>query len=1825
MVGGYSSVERRANVKKQLRDRKGRWIEMGLKVRYLFNGKYVTGEVTGIDVEADEVTLKSPDGAVRVQKSKTLEGIGAKASLPGKEEKPAANLAEPTPVAKKTTKTTGTKKTRQTTAKVPTTAPTKKPMAKPAAKKMAAPKKAQPVQKEAPKTEIPKKGSDVPGVSRDQVVESIRVYISGTYRDINSQLRGKPAALSPDRQAEVDSTIDVLEQAIQANKLSEPLSVYRGLQLDAKNPASKEFLDSIQPGAQISDAAFMSTTDKRSTALGFAGKWEDGGVLFEMDLDAGDPALRVRDYHLRAIESELILPQGTSWEVTEVRQDEESPGVTVAKIRRAPTQVPEPEPETSAPEEFGIDYKSDISRPVASPPGKHDLGEHASALVTYIDPLFPNYNIINGTLRNPEDEGLSRYTSPEQALESIPALQDLTRSYETDKPITVYRVVEQDVVDSLEVGDILTDHGFTSTATSVKGTKEVSVGLENSANLVINIPAGTKGVDVNALLAAIGEPTSTLNEDEFLLPDGMKFRLTQKGSEYVGEDQSYYLDLVSETEGAESDTDTRGAPEGAGPSTGTPERGDTRREGEAPSGVPGPDNLESGRPSDNAQGADREVEQGDLRDKDGILIEPKALVRFEANGKSLQGRVISERDQDGLVTVNGPFGREYKVRPDEAVVLDRTPKTAGDYWKNRKRREELEEINRRLGLLTRREDALRKEGDPEGNLRATQETRQQLEDRRSALLRGEDDIPSEKAGTNPAAETVVSETPKKTASDYWKDRKKKEALPGWNTGEALEDDIAAEEEADEEEPAPPVYRGLPLPTFFDDEIEELSREELEEQIIDLQIEEDVLRAEQADKDEIREIQARRFELQRRLSALNRAAEEEKDREATEEKTGEDESSEEAPDGNLPEDGDDEDSTETPGSGRPDGPDDGDDEHSKPKPTPDLGLPGNEDDEHSTEKPGGGGPGLPDNKDDEHTAPTPAGPTSLLYPPNPRDDAVVVPREPIDVADIDGLVDGDRVLLEETINGSEDITDFLRDSGFWHGANDYEDLELDPEALKDYIEERDPKDLFAERAADKAMTAPTPDVGTKVAFTVGGADGAGRVAGVDKDTGTVEVSVEEGTVSVPLDSVSPPAAGTEDAPDGPINVYTPPAIPFSERFPNIAETGPLSTEEQTAYGAARSRLALLQGRGSQEEGAVGEMADLIAVIEALHYRAVDEFAKRLQPLDSTAVGEGFPAALPSLVTNPIDAGSSEEYSQDAAAAYGPTDLEASSINADIRAGYADASVLELQDLLLRSALQDNVSLYREEYVPLEVAEQMTVGRVLRNESFMGTMKSPEESSSYVESLTSEDERIGKVAVAFRIETDAGAPGIDLSGSENHGNEVLLPAGVELEVKDVGWDAPNNRLSVVASYDGTSVSSVADLTDLEDNDLRSPDTTLEDLQAALAQTNEEVNKHQFSVVVAELQGVEQTDEAVRKLERAEAVRDSVTALIAVREQSGSGQEPITTSAPEKIADAERAAELVASITGTDEDSQAMRAALESVATEPGSSAFVLLDSDGNVRAAASVVEGLSAVDGADSAVPENVWLSYLGATNDADGSEVFNALVEDAASQNLGILLEPSDDDEDYWTQSQGMVSDPFGTGTSAVGFTAEAAQQRVEQGHPADSGIPTYAAGPQADDSAVELAALRPGDVVNSVEGLASLPQEAWVGVSSSDGPTEMFRRDEDGHWLSSIPSPDDKVLTDEELLARSEGLDTTLWFEGTSAEPPSVETETEPGSEVKHDDAGRSYVSDMDGNPIHEGDTVTSTENAVSSTVDTIEDDGLHVQTTDPEGNSLRLATDTLR
>lgn len=54
----YSSLQRSINARKQLRDRRGRWIEMGAEVKYLLKGLMRLGEVIGIDPRSHYVSVR---------------------------------------------------------------------------------------------------------------------------------------------------------------------------------------------------------------------------------------------------------------------------------------------------------------------------------------------------------------------------------------------------------------------------------------------------------------------------------------------------------------------------------------------------------------------------------------------------------------------------------------------------------------------------------------------------------------------------------------------------------------------------------------------------------------------------------------------------------------------------------------------------------------------------------------------------------------------------------------------------------------------------------------------------------------------------------------------------------------------------------------------------------------------------------------------------------------------------------------------------------------------------------------------------------------------------------------------------------------------------------------------------------------------------------------------------------------------------------------------------------------------------------------------------------------------------------------------------------------------------------------------------------------------------------------------------------------------------------------------------------------------------------------------------------------------------------------
>lgn len=959
---------------------------------------------------------------------------------------------------------------------------------------------------------------------------------------------------------------------------------------------------------------------------------------------------------------------------------------------------------------------------------------------------------------------------------------------------------------------------------------------------------------------------------------------------------------------------------------------------------------------------------------------------------------------------------------------------------------------------------------------------------------------------------------------------------------------------------------------------DLTREEIDTQLLDLELEEDVLREEGGNKERSREIQKERLELQKKRADLNTAEREQRDKDREGSKREKDEGSSGDKSPSVPNSGSDS-SREKPA------PSDGQEDKDR---SGEKGTPDNGDKESSREKPGEGLPDLPGDGDDEHSAPSaPAVGTPNL--PEQGDDETSVPRESIDILDIDRLIDGDIVYLVDPVNGPEDVTEFLREDGIWAGSNDFEDLELDPEALKDYIEARDPSDLLVTRSQSSGTQA-TVDipVGTRVAFTLGGADGTGRIASVDTTTDTAEVSIAEGTVELPLDSLTIPAAVNPEAVDGPSDVYTAPATPISQQLPDTARSDSelLSADEQFAYNEARARLSVLLSRKNQAEVSE-EVTSLEEFIDPLHDRAVAELSATLSPVDSAATSDEFPAANDTIASAPIDG--TTDLSAQAAELYGPDDAAISSINADLRAGYADADILALQDLVLRSEITENSSLFRGEYISIEIAAQIAPGGALRNDSFMSTRKSAAAVDEQLARVTPEDTLVGKIPVSFRIEADAGAPAVDLSAQTGHPQEVLLPAGVELVVTDVGWDEERGKLSVTASYDGTSVASVADLTALEENPLKSADTTIEDLTNALQQTNDEVNKHQFNLVAAQIQDPEADfAEDERKLARARAVRDSITALIATQ----GGNE---STAPKKITDASAAAELAQTVTGDSPDEQAMRSALQSIADVPGAAAYVV-QRDGEVSAAAATV------DSREAGVDDYVWIGYLGALDDDDGAAVLDLILEDAAARNRGVLLEPTPNTEDYWLQEQGFVEDPLNSGASANGLDAAALKQRVDEVRPDAEPVPAHSGGMDPEGGTGPEPAIAPGSEIRDIQDLADLPAQAWVGLSSATGPTELYQKDEDGYWADATSSADDPVLTGEELFGLASGTDTTIWFEEVSEGTPEIEsTPVENTSRIS------------------EGDHVSTSDGEVSGVVESVEEDGKHVLVRDSEGVTHRF------
>ena len=94
----YTSLMRSIKARKQLRDRKGRWITMFGPVKFFINGIERLGSVIDIDTDNNRVTVKDrSDGTTHFLSPKDLTAIHAKGTLSERLHRRKASLDNPNP------------------------------------------------------------------------------------------------------------------------------------------------------------------------------------------------------------------------------------------------------------------------------------------------------------------------------------------------------------------------------------------------------------------------------------------------------------------------------------------------------------------------------------------------------------------------------------------------------------------------------------------------------------------------------------------------------------------------------------------------------------------------------------------------------------------------------------------------------------------------------------------------------------------------------------------------------------------------------------------------------------------------------------------------------------------------------------------------------------------------------------------------------------------------------------------------------------------------------------------------------------------------------------------------------------------------------------------------------------------------------------------------------------------------------------------------------------------------------------------------------------------------------------------------------------------------------------------------------------------------------------------------------------------------------------------------------------------------------------------------------------------------------------------------
>lgn len=150
------------------------------------------------------------------------------------------------------------------------------------------------------------------------------------YRQINRALRGRDAWT-----ADARKYAPLVQEALSGHPLTEPLTVYRALPITDLPPWP------IEPGHEIVELAFMSTSLVASVPLTHYGDRRDEPVLLELALPAGTPAGFLDYIRHETRDAEILLPAGAVVRVQSVHVSADQTKRVVATVIRgdAPPQL----------------------------------------------------------------------------------------------------------------------------------------------------------------------------------------------------------------------------------------------------------------------------------------------------------------------------------------------------------------------------------------------------------------------------------------------------------------------------------------------------------------------------------------------------------------------------------------------------------------------------------------------------------------------------------------------------------------------------------------------------------------------------------------------------------------------------------------------------------------------------------------------------------------------------------------------------------------------------------------------------------------------------------------------------------------------------------------------------------------------------------------------------------------------------------------------------------------------------------------------------------------------------------------------------------------------------------------------------------------------------------------------------------------------------------------------------------------------------------------------------------------------------------------------